>query len=44
MYPCHRDLATGGGLGGFAGNHKDWINIKEKFLFAEKNNERMIVL
>jgi O-6-methylguanine DNA methyltransferase len=44
MYPCHRVLATGGGLGGFAGNHKDWINIKEKFLFAEKNNERMIVL
>jgi len=44
IYPCHRILATNGGLGGFAGNHEDWINIKKQFLLAEKNNKKMIIL
>jgi methylated-DNA-[protein]-cysteine S-methyltransferase len=43
IYPCHRVVATNG-IGGFCGSDKKYIEIKEKFLFAEKNGKKIAVL
>jgi O-6-methylguanine DNA methyltransferase len=43
IYPCHRVVAANG-IGGFCGNDKKLIEIKEKFLSAEKNGEKILIL
>jgi O-6-methylguanine DNA methyltransferase len=43
IYPCHRVIGKNGFGGGFCGKGKDFLEIKERFLFAEKNKERISV-
>ena len=43
IYPCHRVVAANG-IGGFCGNDKKRIEIKEKFLSVEKNGEKILIL
>ena len=38
ILPCHR-VVSQTGLGGFHGKQTQWINIKEKLLMIEKNDE-----
>jgi methylated-DNA-[protein]-cysteine S-methyltransferase len=36
IYPCHRVVAVNG-LGGFSGNHSDYIQLKEKLIDIERS-------
>jgi methylated-DNA-[protein]-cysteine S-methyltransferase len=44
IYPCHRVVGKNGMGGGFCGSSKEFLQIKEKLLWIEKQNERIVIL
>ncbi|MCL2064326.1 MAG: methylated-DNA--[protein]-cysteine S-methyltransferase [Candidatus Cloacimonetes bacterium] len=42
IYPCHRVVGVNG-LGGFSGNHVEYIKIKSKLLEIEKKREKITI-
>jgi O-6-methylguanine DNA methyltransferase len=44
IYPCHRVVGTNGFGGGYCGNSKEYLKIKEKFISMEKQGERIKIL
>jgi len=42
VFPCHRVIGVNG-LGGYSGNHNDYIEIKRRLLNIEKVRQRIVI-